>query len=335
MKYLSLILFLFFVPFLKAQNIKLSKEIKVEGDLGWDYLSVDETSQRLFVSHGNVVNVIDLKTEKVIGKISDTKGVHGIAIANNLNKAFITDGAENAVTVINLNSLELIEKVPIKGVKPDAILYDKFSNKVFVFNAKTNDATVLDALTNKVVKTIPLDGKPEFSATNAKGLVYVNIEDKNQIKVIDASKLEIVHSWHIPPGDEPSGLAFDSINNRLFSVCGNSILVVTNADTGKVITKLPIGEGSDGVFFDEKRKLIFSSNGSGTLTVIKQKDKDHYAVVQTVKTAKGARTLTMSKATGALYLPTASFGKTPAATNEKPNPRAPITPDSFKILVLK
>ncbi|WP_337965459.1 YncE family protein [uncultured Flavobacterium sp.] len=335
MKYLSLILFLFFVPFLKAQNIKFSKEIKVEGDLGWDYLSVDETSQRLFVSHGNVVNVIDLKTEKVIGKISDTKGVHGITIANNLNKAFITDGAENAVTIINLNTLELIEKVAIEGIKPDAVLYDKFSNKIFVFNAKTNDATVLDAATNKVVKTIPLDGKPEFSATNAKGLVYVNIEDKNQIKVIDASKLEVVHSWDISPGDEPSGLAFDSINNRLFSVCGNSILLVTNAETGKVITKLPIDEGSDGVFFDAKRKLIFSSNGSGTLTVIKQKDKDHYAVVQTVKTAKGARTLTMSKATGALYLPTASFGKTPAATNENPNPRAPITPDSFKILVLK
>ncbi|RKR04983.1 LOW QUALITY PROTEIN: YVTN family beta-propeller protein [Flavobacterium sp. 81] len=335
MKYLSLILFLFFVPFLKAQNIKLSKEIKVGGNLGWDYLSVDEASQRLFVSHGNVVNVIDLKTEKVIGTISDTKGVHGIAIANDLNKAFITDGAENAVTVINLNTFELIEKVAIQGIKPDAVLYDKFSKKVFVFNAKTNDATVLDALTNKVVKTIPLDGKPEFSVTNAKGLVYVNIEDKNQIKVIDATKLEVLHSWDISPGDEPSGLAFDSDNNRLFSVCGNSILVVTNADTGKVITKLPIDEGSDGVFFDEKRKLVFSSNGSGTLSVIKQKDKDHYAVLQTVKNAKGARTLTMSKATGTLYLPTASFGEAPAATNDNPNPRAPITPDSFKILVLK
>ena len=335
MKYLSVLLFLFFVPFLKAQNIKLSHEIKVEGNLGWDYLSVDEVAQRLFVSHGNVVNVIDLKTEKVTATIPDTKGVHGIAIANDLNKAFITDGADNAISIINLNTFELIEKVVIQGVKPDAVLYDKFSKKVFAFNAKSNDATVLDALSNKVIKTIPLDGKPEFSATNAKGLVYVNIEDKNQIKVIDTEKLEVIHSWDISPGDEPSGLAFDLVNNRLFSVCGNSILVVTNADTGKVITTLPIGEGSDGVFFDEKRKLIFSSNGSGTLTVIKQKDKDHYAVVQTVKTVKGARTITMSKTTGALYLPTASFGKAPAATNDNPNPRAPIIPDSFKILVVK
>ncbi|MBF4516109.1 hypothetical protein IRZ71_07140 [Flavobacterium sp. ANB] len=179
MKYLPVLLFFFFVPFLKAQNIKLSKEIKVSGDLGWDYLSVDEEAQRLFVSHGNVVNVIDLKTEKVIATISDTKGVHGIAIANDLNKAFISDGADNAVTVINLTTFELIEKVSIPGVKPDAILYDKFSDKVFVFNAKSNDATVLDVLTNKVIKTIPLEGKPEFSATNGKGLVYVNIEDKS------------------------------------------------------------------------------------------------------------------------------------------------------------
>lgn len=335
MKYLSVLLFFAFVPFLEAQNIKLSKEIKVEGDRGWDYLSVDEVAQRLFVSHGNVVNVIDLKTEKVIATIPDTKGVHGIAIANDLNKAFITDGADNAVTVINLNTFELIEKVAIQGIKPDAVLYDKFSNKVFVFNAKTNDATVLDAVTNKVVKTIPLDGKPEFSATNTKGLVYVNIEDKNQIKVINTDKLEVIHTWDISPGDEPSGLAFDSINKRLFSVCGNSILVITNADTGKVVTTLPIGEGSDGVFFDENRKLVFSSNGSGTVTVIKQKDKDHYAVVQTVPTVKGARTITMSKATGALYLPTASFGIAPAPTNDNPNPRAPITPDSFRILIVK
>jgi len=335
MKCLSVVLFFFFVPFLKAQDIKLAREIKVEGNSSWDYLSVDEASQRLFVSHGNVVNVIDLKTEKLIATIPDTKGVHGITIANDLNKAFITDGADNAVTVINLNTFELIEKVAIQGIKPDAVLYDKFSNKVFVFNAKSNDATVLDALSNKVVKTIAFDGKPEFSATNKKGLVYVNIEDKNQIKVIDAKKLEVINSWDISPGDEPSGLAFDTANNRLFSVCGNSILVVTNANTGNLVTKLPIDEGSDGVFFDEKRKLIFSSNGSGTLTVIKQKDKDHYAVVQTLKTAKGARTLTMSKATGTLYLPTASFGEAPTATNENPHPRAPITPDSFKILVIQ
>lgn len=334
MKYLSGLLFLFFVP-LMAQNLKLSNEIKVEGDHGWDYLSVDELAQRLFVSHGTVVNVIDLKTEKVIATIPDTKGVHGIAIANDLNKAFISNGAENTVTVINLTTFELIDKITISGTNPDAILYDKFSKRVFAYNGRSNDAVVLDALTDKVIKIIPLGGKPEFSATNAKGLIYVNIEDKNQIKVIDATQLEVLHNWYISPGDEPSGLAFDSINNRLFSVCGNSILVVTNADTGKVVTTLPIGKGSDGIFYDDKRKLIFSSNGSGTVTVIAQKDKDHYSVVQTVTTAKGARTLTMSKATGTLYLPTADFGKAPSPTNENQHPRAPISPGSFRILVVK
>lgn len=318
-----------------AQDLKLSKEIKVAGDLGWDYLSVDESTQRLFVSHGNVVNVIDLKTDKTIATIADTKGVHGIAIANDLNKAFITDGADNAVTIVNLTTFELIEKVAIQGIKPDAVLYDKFSKKVFVYNAKSNDATVLDALSNKIVKTIPLNGKPEFSATNAKGLVYVNIEDKNQIKVIDANKLEVVNTFDISPGDEPSGLAFDAVNDRLFSVCGNSMLVVTNAITGKVVTTVPIGDGSDGVFFDAKRKLIFSSNGEGTLTVIKQKNKDSYAVLETVATVKGARTITMSKTTGTLYIPTAEFGKALEATTENPHPRAPIVPNSFKVLVVK
>lgn len=335
MRYLLVLLFLFSVPLLKAQNMKVVKEISVGGNQGWDYLAVDEPAQRLFVSHGNTVNVIDLKTEKVIAVIPDTKGVHGIAIANDLNKAFISDGADNSITIINLNTFELIQKVAIQGIKPDAIMYDKFSKKFFVFNAKSNDATVLDANSNAIIKTIPLDGKPEFAATNAKGLVYVNIEDKNQIKVIDANKLEVLHSWDIAPGDEPSGLAFDSVNNRLFSVCGNSLVVVTDASKGKVITTLPIGEGSDGVFFDENRKLVFSSNGSGTLTVIKQNDKDHYAVLETVNTAKGARTITMSKATGTLYLPTAQFDKAPEPTNENPHPRAPIMADSFKILVVK
>lgn len=335
MKCLSVLLFTIFVSFSQAQNLKLSNEIPVAGDLGWDYLSVDEPAQRLFVSHGNVVNVIDLKSDKTTAVIPDTKGVHGIAIANDLNKAFISDGADNAVTIVNLTTFELIEKVAIQGVKPDAILYDKFSKKVFVYNAKSNDATVIDADTNKVLKSISLDGKPEFSATNKKGLVYVNIEDKNQIKVIDAIKLEVVKTFDISPGDEPSGLAFDVVNNRLFSVCGNSIMVVTDAITGKVVTTLPIGKGSDGVFYDEKRKLIFSSNGEGTLTVIKQKNKDSYVVLETVPTIKGARTITMSKATGTIYMPTASFGKVPDATKENPNPRAVIIPGTFKVLTVK
>lgn len=333
---MSIISFFVFAPLLMAQNLKVSKEIKVGGgDQGWDYLSVDETSQNLFISHGNEVEIISLKSEKLIAKIPDTKGVHGIAIANKLNKAFITDGKDNAVTVVNLSTFKLIEKVAIEGLNPDAVLYDSFSDKVFVYNAKSNDVTVLDAITNKIIKTIPLGGNPEFSVTNGKGLVYVNIEDKSQIKVIDAIQLKVVKSWDISPGEEPSGLAFDAVNNRLFSVCANSLMIVTDAITGKQVATLPIGEGSDGVFFDEKRKLVFSSNGDGTLTVIKQKNKDDYSVLETVPTKKGARTIAMSKVTGTLYLPTAEFGKIPEATTQNPHPRASIVPDSFKVLVVK
>ncbi|KFF15794.1 YncE family protein [Flavobacterium hydatis] len=318
-----------------AQKFELSKTIPVAGDGGWDYLAVDEVAQHLFVSHGNVVNVIDLKSDKTIATIPDTKGVHGIAIANNLNKAFITDGKDNAVTIINLTTFEFIEKVKIEGVKPDAVLYDQFSNKVFVYNAKSNDATVLDATTNKIIKTIPLDGNPEFSVTNNKGLVYVNIEDKSLIQVIDTKTLKVVHTWNIAPGEEPTGLAFDTVNNRLFSVCANKLLIVTDAITGKIIKKLPIGDGADGVAFDANKKLIFSSNGEGTLTVIKEDSKDAFSVLETVKTQKGARTIALNKTTGQLYMTTADYGKTPEATKENPNPRPAIMPDSFRVLVMK
>lgn len=317
-----------------AQNYKVSKKINVAGDEGWDYLAVDNVNQHLFVSHGSVVNVVDLATDKTIATIPDTKGVHGIAIANDLNKAFITDGKDNAVTIIDLTTFALIEKVSIAAQKPDAVLYDQFSQKVFTFNAKSNDATVLDAVSNKVIKNIPLGGKPEFSVTNTKGLVYVNIEDKSQIKTIDATTLNVTATWSIAPGDEPSGLAIDLENNRLFSVCGNNLMVVVDAANGKVITTLPIDDGCDGVSFDAKKKLAFSSNGIGNITVIKEKDANSFVVQEVVKTQKGARTIALNKATGKLYLSTADFGPKPEPTTENPKPRASIVPNSFVVLVV-
>ena len=318
-----------------GQNYTVSKKISVSGDEGWDYLSVDEAAQNLFVSHGSVVNVIDLKSDKTIAIIPDTKGVHGIAIANDLNKAFITDGKDNAVTVINLKTFDLIQKIKIEGIKPDAVLYDTYSKKVFVYNAKTNDATVIDANTNSILKTIPLGGKPEFSVTNTKGLVYVNIEDKNQIKTIDTNTLEVINTWSIAPGDEPSGLAIDTETNRLFSVCGNKLMVVVNALSGEVITTLPIGDGCDGVAFDAKKKLVFSSNGEGTITVVKEENANKFSVIETIKTQKGARTIAINKTSGQLYLPTAEYGAKPAPTTENPKPRPAILPNSFVILVVE
>ena len=328
----ALILFSFLTCI--SQEYEVSKKIKIAGNEGWDYLAVDEVNQHLFVSHGSVVNVVDLKSDETIATISDTKGVHGIAIANDLNKAFITDGKDNTVTIVDLKTFKLIEKVTIEGQKPDAVLYDQFSHKVFTYNAKSNDATVLDAVTNKVIKSIPLGGKPEFSATNTKGLIYVNIEDKNEIKTIDAAKLEVIATWSIAPGDEPSGLAIDLNTNRLFSVCGNKLMIIVDASNGKVIQTLPIGDGCDGVAFDAKKKLAFSSNGEGTITVVKEENANKFSVLETVKTQKGARTIAINKTRGDLYLTTADFGEKPKPTTENPNPRASIIPDSSVVLVV-
>ena len=318
-----------------SQTYKISKKINVLGDGGWDYSSVDDVNQKLYVSHGDVVNIIDLKTDLTVATIPDTKGVHGIAIANDLNKAFITNGKDNSVTIVDLKTYALIEKVAIQGIKPDAILYDKFSKKVFTYNAKSNDATVLDAVTNKIIKTIPLGGKPEFSATNNKGLVYVNIEDKNEIKTIDTKKLEVTATWSIAPGDEPSGLALDTETNRLFAVCGNKLMIIVDAKSGKTITTLPIGDGCDGVAFDAKKKLAFASCGDGTITIIKEDKKDKFSVLETVQTQKGARTICINPTSGNLYLTTPDFGAKPEPTSENPKPRSSIVPNSFKVLVVE
>jgi len=334
-KTILLFLIIAFISNSYSQTYKVSQKINVSGDEGWDYLAVDQVNQHLFVSHGSIVNVIDLKSNKTITTIPDTKGVHGIAIANDLNKAFISNGKDNSVTIVNLKTFKLIDKVAIEGQKPDAILYDQFSKKVLTYNAKSNDATVIDANTNKIIKTIPLGGKPEFSVTDTKGLIYVNIEDKNEIKTIDANKLEVTASWSIAPGDEPSGLAIDLETNRLFSVCSNNLMVIVNLSNGKIIKTLPIGEGCDGVVFDPEKKLIFSSNGEGTITVVKEENANTFSVLETIKTEKGARTIALNKTTHQLYLPTADFGIKPEPTKENLQPRASLIPNSFMVLVVE
>ena len=331
----SVLLLLFCITNSISQTYYVSKKINIPGDEGWDYLAVDDENQHLFVSHGSVVNVIDLKSDKAIATIPDTKGVHGIAVANDLNKAFISNGKDNSISIVNLKTFELIEKVKIEGIKPDAILYDKFSRKVFVYNASSSDATVLNATTNKVIKTIPLGGKPEFSVTNEKGLIYVNIEDKNEIKTINATTLEVVNTWSISPGDEPSGLAIDLKTNRLFSVCGNKLIIILNALNGKIVTTLPIGDGCDGVTFDAKMNLVFSSNGEGTITVVKEDNASTFTVLKTIKTQKSARTIALNPTTSQLYLPTSEFGRKPEPTAENSKPRALIIPNSFAVLVVE
>jgi DNA-binding beta-propeller fold protein YncE len=319
-----------------AQNAKseytLVNKIHLPGEGGWDYLSVDEATGRLFVSHGTVVQVVDLKTGQLAGTIDDTPGVHGIAIAQDLNKAFVSVGRNASVKVVDLKTLASIADVKVTGENPDAIMYDQFSKKVFVFNGRTSNATVIDATTNSVVGTIALEGKPEFPASDGKGNIYVNIEDKSLISVIDASSLKVLKSWPIAPGEEASGLAIDNETHRLFAVCGNKLMVVVDAIDGHVVASLPIGNGCDGVKFDPGMKRAISSNGDGTMTIVQEVDKDNFKVLENITTMAGARTLAIDTKSHHIYAPTAEFNPAPAATADNPRPRRTTKADSFYIL---
>lgn len=314
---------------------KVSKKINVSGDGGWDFLTVDEINQHLFLSHGTVVDVVDLKTDKTIATIPDTKGVHGITIANDLNKGFISNGRDTSITVFDLKTFATLEKVKIKGISPDAILYDEFSHRVFSFNARSNDATVLDAKTNKIIETIKFEGNPEVAVTDGKGTIYVNIEDKSTIVVIDATTLKIKNVWSLKPGEEPTGLALDNKTHRLFSGCANKLMIVMNAENGKVITTVPIGDGCDGVAFDPETKCAFSTNGEGTITVVKEESENLFKAIETVTTQKGAKTIALNKTTHQVYTPTAEYGERPEPTKENPKPRPKIKPNTFVVLVVE
>ena len=310
------------------------KKIAVGGEGGWDYLTFNSQLHQLFVSHATKVVVISTDSDKVIGEIPKTEGVHGIAVANEFGRCFISNGRASTVSIVDLKTLKLIDTVSV-GKNPDAILYDSFSHRVFVFNGRSNDATILDAEKGTVVSTLPLGGKPEFSATNGKGRVFVNIEDKSEIVAIDAKELKILSRWPIKPGEEPSGLAIDAKHNRLFSVCGNKMMVVVDAENGNVITSLPIGDRVDGCAFDPGVGLAFSSNGDGTVTVVKEESPAKFSVLETVTTQPGARTITVDPETHTLYLPTAEFGPAPAPTQEHPRPRPVILPNTFCILKIQ
>ena len=313
-------------------HYRIAHTFPVPGDGGWDYIAVDDSSGRLFASHGTVLQIVDEKAGTLLGTVPDCKGVHGIALANDLGKGFISCGRDSSVVVIDLKSYATTARVKVAGADPDAILYDAFSHKVFVFNAGSDNATVLDAATNAVITTIPLAGAPEFAQSDGAGTIYVNIEDKSLICAIDANTMKVLHDWPIAPGEEPSGLALDNATHRLFSVCGNKLMVVVDAQSGKVITTLPIGDRVDGVMFDATSKRAYSSNGEGTMTVIQEAAGDKFTVLETVPTRKGARTCAVDQKTHHIFLPTAEYGDAPAATTENPHPRRSVKPGTFVIL---
>jgi YVTN family beta-propeller protein len=284
------------------------KKIPIPGQGSWDYLTVDEAARRLYVSHGTQVEVLDLDSGTIVGKIENTLGVHGIAIAADIGHGFVSDGQSSTVTIFDLKTLKTIAEVPT-GKKPDAIIYDPATSRVFAFNGGSNSATVIEARDGKVAGTIDLGGGPEFAAADGDGYVYDNLEDESLVLKINSRTLKVEERWPTAPCASPSSMAMDRTNRRLFLGCRSKVMAVMNADTGRVIATLPIGDHVDATAFDTETRLIFNSNGEGTVTVIHQENPDKYSVAETVKTLPRAKTSALDPKTHKLFLPTAESGQ--------------------------
>ena len=293
-------------PAVAMDGYQITKKIPVPGQGGWDYLAVDEAARRLYVSHGTQVEVLDVDSGKLVGKIEDTPGVHGIAIAPELGRGFVSNGQAATVTIFDLKTLQKIGDVPT-GKKPDAILYDPATARVFAFNGGSNSATVIDAKEGKVAGTVDLGGGPEFAAADGTGFVFDNLEDEGLVLKIDARKMTVEQRWKAC--DAPSSMAMDRENRRLFIGCRSKVMAVMNADTGQVIMTVPIGDHVDATAYDATTKLIFNSNGEGTVTVVRQDSPDKYSVVETVKTLPRAKTMALDPKTHQLFLSTAENGQ--------------------------
>ena len=318
------------IPATAQKSYKLADRVKLGGEGGWDYLVFDSTANRLFITRGTHVMVVDAKTLQVTGDIPDLAGVHGVALAPELGRGFITGGGDNMLAIFDLKTLKVLDKVKV-GERPDAVLYDASAKRVYTFNAKSQDSTVVDAASGKVVGTVPLGGKPETGVADGKGNVFVNIEDQSEIVRIDTAKLTVAEHFPMAGCDDPSALVFDTAHRRLFAGCGSKIVAVVDPDAGKLVTTVDIGAGVDAGAFNPKTQQLFMSCGEGVLTVIHQDGPDKYSVVQSVPTVKGARTMALDTASGTVYLVTAQFDPTPPPAGQ----RRKVLPDTFELLVVK
>lgn len=315
-------------------GFKVIRSVRVGGEGGWDYLTVDAASRRFYVTRGTHVMVLDADTLEPVGEIPKTEGVHGVALAPDLGRGFTSNGRANTVTVFDLKSLKPLDEVKVTGENQDAILYDAATKRVFTFNGRGQNATVIDGATGKVESTIPLGGKPEFAATDLEGHVYVNIEDKSQVVAIDSRRSVVEKTWPLAPCEEPSGMAIDRSKGRLFIGCDNKLMAVVDTSSGKVVATLPIGEGVDATGFDPGPALAYSSNGEGTLTVVHEEAPDKFRVVANVPTKPRARTMAVDEKTHRVFLVTAEFGPPPSPSADQPHPRPPMVPDTFTVLVV-
>jgi len=312
---------------------KILQKVSLPGDGGFDFLMVDSDSRRVYITHNDSVQVLDADTLKLVGTIDNVPHPHGVVVLPELGKGYATSGEPGSVVVFDLKTLKHLSRIP-DSPDADVIIYDKASGKVLTFDGDSKNATVIDPVTDKVVKTLDLGGSPEVAVADGKGHLFDNLESESQILKIDSKTMKILHRWPLAPGVSPSGLAMDAVNNRLFSGCHNKQLVVMNAKNGKVIQTLPIGDHVDGTYFDPASATIFSSNGDGTLTVIHEDSPDKYTLVENVATEEGAKTLGFDSKTGRIFLSTAQREAAPTPTKEDPKPHRKIVPGTFHILVV-
>jgi len=318
-----------------ATQYRVTHQVHVPGDEGWDYLTFEQGGHRLFIAHGTQVQVVDTEQLAVTGAIADTPGVHGVALAPDVGHGYISAGRSSTIVVFDLVSLARLKEIKSTGENPDAIIYDAPTHRVFAFNGRGRNATVIDAKTDEVVGTIALDAKPEFAVSDGKGHVYVNLEDRNSLAQIDPQRQAVTAVWKIDGCEEPSGLAMDVQGQRLFAGCSNKVMAVVDATSGRTLGTAPIGGGVDATAWDPHIRLAFASCGEGVLTVIAPSASGAPEVAQSLATQRGARTMALDEHSHRIFLVTANFGRTPPASAAHPHPRPEIVPGTFRVLIVE
>lgn len=311
------------------------RSIPVGGDGGWDYLEADAAARRLYIAHENTVVVIDMDSLKVVGEVANCPGMGGVALAPDLNRGFTANGTDDTVTVFALDTLKPLARWKATGKRPNQILYEPFTKRVFTFNSTGRNATAFDAATGQVLGTIPLDGRTEFPVADGRGMIYDSLLDKATVVAIDARALKVTATYSLAPHTEPAGTTMDPITRRLFVACHSQSFLVLDADTGKILATFSIGARNDAAKFDPGLKLAFASNGDGTLAVVREDNADKFTFVETVKTEFGARTMAVDPKTHRLFVPSADYEPAPATTSEKAATRRKMIPGSFRVLVLE
>jgi YVTN family beta-propeller protein len=308
----------------KSSGYKLTKTFKIASGGGWDYIAVND--HKLYVSHATQVNILDASSGDSLGFIPGTTGVHGVAFIPSLNKGYVSCGRLNSITVFDLKTYAILKQIPV-GQNPDAIMYEPFTKKIITCNGRSNNLSIVDPQTDTVVSTIALSGKPETAVSDESGKIFVNIEDKNSISAVDIGTGKVLDTWNLAPAEGPTGLAIDLKTKRLFAGCDKQLIVVDYTN-GEVLNRLPIGDGCDGVAFDETYKYVFASCGAGILSVAEEDARGRCKIIDNIKTKKSARTITLDPSTHEVFLPAAEFGK------EVAGQRPPVIPGTFQILVL-